>query len=302
MSDNTKRPNPPLGARSDRSRSPLAFLAAALFTLAVGAFGLSLLGGSGPRFPTWKALQGASPARPIDVSVSGHLGDHLFDFTTKGITFLFVIMCGVILWAATKHGPAHKAVYDHGDTSKALVLTSVVTLGILFVLDGTLLYGSFVDLGEAFYNFPKASDNPLTIEVQAQQWAWNFRYPGPDGKFNTADDIVTLNDMHMPVGRPVLLRLTSKDVIHSFYVPNFRTKIDAFPGTQSRLWFQATQPGEFEIGCAQHCGANHFKMRSQLTVDTPDRYNDWERMQVAENQRRYDPNDVEAHWGWDWEY
>jgi cytochrome c oxidase subunit II len=302
MSDTTKRPPPPQGALPDRSRSPLAFLAAALFTLVVGTFGLSLIGGSSARFPTWKAFEGAAPARPIDVSLSGHLGDHLFDFTTKGITFLFVIMCAIIFWAATKHGPQHKAVYDHGDSGKALILTAVVTLGILFILDGTLLYGSFVDLSEAFYNFPKESDHPLTIEVQAQQWAWNFRYPGPDGKFNTADDIVTVNDMHIPVGRPILLRLTSKDVIHSFYVPNFRTKVDAFPGAQSRLWFQAVQPGSFEIGCAQHCGANHFKMRSPLTVDTPERYADWERLQVAENQRRYDPNDVEAHWGWDWEY
>jgi cytochrome c oxidase subunit 2 len=302
MSDPPKRPTPPLGALPDRSRSPLAFVAAALFTLAVGVFGLSLIGGSSPRFPTWRALQDAAPGRPIDISVSGHLGDSLFDFTTKGITFLFVVMCGIIFWAATRHGPNHKAVYDHGSSPKALLLTAFVTLGILFFLDGVLLYNSFVDLSGAFYNFPKEADHPLTIEVQAQQWAWNFRYPGPDGKFNTSDDVVTTNDMHMPVGRPILLRLTSKDVIHSFYLPNFRTKVDAFPGAQSRLWFQAKQPGLFEIGCAQHCGANHFKMRGQLTVDTPEKYADWERGQVAENQRRYDPNDVEAHWGWDWEY
>jgi len=134
------------------------------------------------------------------------------------------VMCGIIFWAATKHGPEHKAVYDHGSSGKALVLTAAVTLAILFILDGTLLYGSFVDLGEAFYNFPKESEHPVIIEVLAQQWAWNIRYPGPDGKFNTADDVVTLNEMHIPVGRPVLLRITSKDVIHSFYLPNFRLK------------------------------------------------------------------------------
>jgi cytochrome c oxidase subunit 2 len=302
MSDNPKRPTPPLGAQSDRSRSPLPFAAAALLTLAVGSFGLSLIGGSSPRYPSLKQIAGASPARPIDVSLSGHLGDHLFDFTTKGIGFLFIVMCGIIFWAATRHGPQHKAEYDHGSSPRALALTAFVTLGILFVLDGTLLYGSFVDLSEAFYNYPKESDHPIIVEVYAQQWAWNFRYPGPDGKFNTQDDIVTLNDLHIPVGRPVFLRITSKDVIHSFYVPNFRTKTDAFPGAQSRLWFQATQPGEFEIGCAQHCGANHFKMEGHLTVDPPDKFEDWQRLQVAENQRRYDPNDAEAHWGWDWEY
>ena len=206
------------------------------------------------------------------------------------------------MWAVVKHGPQHRAVYDHGASGKAILLTAAVTLSILFVLDGTLLYNSFVDLADDFYKYPTAAENPVTIEVYGQQWAWNFRYAGPDGKFNTPDDIVTLNEMHVPVGRPVLLRMTSKDVIHSFYLPNFRTKQDVFPGAQSRLWFQAKQVGEFDIGCAQHCGANHFKMRGELTVETPEKFADWERVQVAENQRRYDPNDAEAHWGWDWEY
>ena len=102
--------------------------------------------------------------------------------------------------------------------------------------------------------------------------------------------------------KPVLLRMQSKDVIHSFYLPNFRTKQDTFPGAITRLWFQAKQPGVFDIGCAQHCGANHYKMRGQLTVDTADRYADWEKGEVAAGMRRFDPGDVEAHWGWDWEY
>jgi cytochrome c oxidase subunit 2 len=301
MSD-IKKPGPPPGARSDRAGSPLPTLLAAASTLAVAILGFALLNGSRSRFPSWHALGGSAPERPVDVSINGHLGDSLFDFTTKGISFLFIVMVGIIVWAMVKHGPDHKAVYDHGRGGRALVLTAVVTLAILFVLDGTLLYNSFVDLGEAFYNFPTEADHPLLIEVQAQQWAWNFRYPGPDGKFNTPDDIVTLNEMHIPVGRPVLLRMISKDVIHSFYLPNFRQKQDVFPGTTSRMWFQAKQPGVFDIGCAQHCGANHFKMRGEITIETPDKYTDWERVQVAENQRRYDSNDVEAHWGWDWEY
>ncbi len=293
---------PPPGARSERAGSPLPTLFAAGGALAVAILGFALLNGSRPRSPSWHAFEAAAPGRPIDVSTNGHLGDSLFDFTTKGISFLFIVMVGIIIWAMVKHGPDHKAVYDHGRGGRAFILTAVVTLGILFVLDGTLLYNSFVDLGTEFYKFPTESEHPVIIEVQAQQWAWNFRYAGPDGKFNTPDDIVTLNEMHIPVGRPVFLRMTSKDVIHSFYLPNFRTKQDVFPGTTSRLWFQAKQPGVFDIACAQHCGANHFKMRGEITIETPDKYADWERIQVAENQRRYDPNDVEAHWGWDWEY
>src|SRR5581483_7940233 len=101
----------------------------------------------------------------------------------------------------------------------------------------------------------------VRIEVNAHQWAWDVRYTGPDGKFNTADDVTSLNEITVPVDAPVILELASTDVVHSLYIPNLRIKQDVVPGTLTKAWFQATETGQFEIGCAQHCGTHHYKMR-----------------------------------------
>lgn len=242
-------------------------------------------------------------SRPIDASIDGHRSDWLFNFTTVAISILFVIMVGIILWASVIHRdrPGRKAQYEHGIGRKHLMFTAIVSSIIFFGIDGTLLAGSFVDLTEAFWKFPTKAENPVEIEVLGQQWAWNIRYAGPDGKFNTADDVITLNDMHVPIDRPVYLKIRSKDVIHSFYLPNFRQKIDAFPGSTSQLWFQATMPGLFEIGCAQHCGVSHYKMHGLIRVESKNDYDAWLKQASADSQRRYDETDPTAHWGWDWE-
>ncbi len=241
--------------------------------------------------------------RPVDVSLDGHLSDWLFNVTTVSITILFLIMVGILLWACLMHSESRnqKAHYEHGIGTNHLVLTAVISSIIFFGVDGTLLVNSFKDLRSGFWHFPTAAEHPIEIEVVAQQWAWNIRYPGPDGIFNTADDVVTLNEMHIPVGKPVMLKFHSKDVIHSFYLPNFRTKTDAFPGATSQLWFQATQTGNFEIGCAQHCGVNHYKMRGFLTISSEKDYNQWLATSSSDSKRRFDEADADAHWGWDWE-
>ena len=84
-----------------------------------------------------------------------------------------------------------------------------------------------------------------------QQFVWNFRYPGLDGEFNTDDDIIPAqNQMHIPVNTPIVIQIAPWDVIHSFYLPNFRIKIDAIPGMTNTMWFQAVKVGNYEIACA----------------------------------------------------
>ena len=83
----------------------------------------------------------------------------------------------------------------------------------------------------------------LQVQVTGEQFAWNFRYAGPDGKFGTPDDILTLNQLHFPVGKAVVATLTSKDVIHSFFLPEFRVKQDLVPGMKTRIWFEANRVG-----------------------------------------------------------
>jgi cytochrome c oxidase subunit 2 len=158
------------------------------------------------------------------------------------------------------------------------------------------------DLGQAFWDFDyaEAQKDAVRIEVDAHQWAWQARYAGPDGKFNTADDIVTLNDIRVPVNSPVIVELSSMDVIHSFYLPNLRVKQDAMPGQINRMWFRAKETGEFDIGCAQHCGLNHYKMKGLLTILPRKDFDLWAAEASANTARAFDPQDTLAHWGWDW--
>jgi cytochrome c oxidase subunit II len=239
--------------------------------------------------------------RPLDASLDGFRSDTLFYVTTVMVAILFVLMCGILLWAVVMHRQGrHRAHYDHGAGSRPLLFTALVTALIAIGVDGTLLYDSYLELDRALWRFPAPSEHPLEIEIYAQQWSWNVRYAGPDGLFGTPDDVVGLDELHVPLGRPVIVKMKSKDVIHSFYLPNFRVKQDILPGTITRLWFQAKQTGRFELGCAQHCGVSHYRMRGWLTVDSPADFADWMRAAADAAARRYDATDSEAHWGWPW--
>jgi cytochrome c oxidase subunit 2 len=239
---------------------------------------------------------------PRDVSEYGHHIDWLIEVTMVFVTILFVIMVIWMLWACFQHNEKHEAEYDHGASKHSIKTAFVLSAVIFFVVDGNLFYNSTTDTFRLFWNHEGVENNPqaVKIEINAHQWAWDARYAGPDGKFNTNDDIITLNDIRVPVGVPVMLQLVSPDVIHSFYLPNLRIKQDAMPGMTNRMWFQAKQTGEFEIGCAQHCGVNHYKMKGNLTVLSPEEFKVWAADQSAIAARGYDPKDVEAHWGWDW--
>jgi cytochrome c oxidase subunit 2 len=137
-----------------------------------------------------------------------------------------------------------------------------------------------------------APADAFVVEVTGQQFAWNVRYPGPDGIFGrtdaknvdpsalnfigidksdpaAADDLLVQNQLVIPEGRPVRVRLRSLDVIHSFFLPNFRVKQDAVPGMTTETWFVPQKSGSWEIACAEHCGLGHYRMRGQVTVVPP---------------------------------
>jgi cytochrome c oxidase subunit 2 len=122
----------------------------------------------------------------------------------------------------------------------------------------------------------------VQIEVTAEQFAWNIRYAGPDNQIGTADDVLTLNQLHFPVGQPVVVTLHSKDVIHSFFLPEFRVKQDAVPGLSTRIWFEGTRTGHWEISCAELCGLGHYRMKGFVTVETPEEFHKWLADQAAE--------------------
>jgi cytochrome c oxidase subunit 2 len=146
-------------------------------------------------------------------------------------------------------------------------------------------------------------EKSLRVRVVAEQFAWNVHYPGADGVFGKADpklmgaanplgldpddpagadDVATINQLQIPVDTPVIVELTSKDVIHSFALPVARVKQDAIPGQAATLWFEAVKTGEFEIACAQLCGLGHYRMRGFFTVLEKDQYDAWMAEQVAQ--------------------
>ena len=239
---------------------------------------------------------------PRDVSLDGHRIDWLIQVTMFFVTVLFVIMCIWMVWAVVKHNEKHTAEYDHGSSAKQVKFAATLSALIFFVVDGNLWVNSTIDVNGTFWNFAAVDKNPrvLRVEVNAHQWAWDFRYAGKDGKFNTDDDILSLNHLRVPVNTPVLLQLAAADVIHSFYLPNLRVKQDAMPGIINRLWFQSKETGQFDIGCAQHCGTNHYKMKGMLDVMSEDEFAKWSNEASLGGKRGFDPNDKNSHWGWDW--
>ncbi len=169
---------------------------------------------------------------------------------------------------------------------------------VVAIIEGVLLLGFAVPLwAGAVDSFPTAADHPTTLKVIAQQFAWNVFYPGADGEFGrrdislvTADnpwgldkadpkgkdDFSTLNEIHVPVNVPVIITLTSKDVIHSFKVIAMRVTQDAIPGLRIPLHFIPTQVGVYQINCAQLCGNGHSSMSNgRLYVDTQEDYDKW---------------------------
>jgi len=150
--------------------------------------------------------------------------------------------------------------------------------------------------------FP-AEDEAVVVRVVAEQFAWNMHYAGPDGQFgrtdiklvsadnplgldredaNAKDDVATINQLNLPVDRPILVHLSSKDVIHSLGLYEMRVKQDAIPGMDIPVWFIPNRTGEYEIACSQLCGLGHFRMRAFVTVQSADEYRQWMDTQQAE--------------------
>jgi cytochrome c oxidase subunit 2 len=224
-----------------------------------------------------------TPTLPHDASLNGHHVDALLGYLTISTGIVFAVMATVLVVAVIFHrGPRRQARYTHGNSPRARAITTAAALVVLFGIDAVAVVRTSDQLRAVFWRYPDRDPRALRVEVTAQQWAWTFRYPGADARFNTADDIVTLNELRVPVDRAVYLQLTSKDVVHSFYLPNFRNKIDAIPGAVTRLWFQPRERGVFEIACAQHCGAWHYKMRGELAVLTEDDFARWSARAAAD--------------------
>ena len=197
--------------------------------------------------------------------------DQLFWAILAITGFFFFLVQGCLLLFVLKYRArsGQKAAYIHGNNLVEIIWTVIPALILL-----ALTLGSQKVWAEIRY--PKyAPPASLQVEILAEQFAWNIRYPGPDGQFDTADDITTINQLHLPVGTPVQVNIRSKDVIHSFFVPEFRVKQDAVPGLPTRVWVEATRPGQFEIRCAELCGLGHYRMKGFVTTEPIADFQKW---------------------------
>ena len=257
--------------------------------------------------PAWALLDPAAdgPDRwgpHPSASMDGWRVDKLFWIITAlvGVSFLIVLLMLLVTVLRDRARPGVRARYDHGSSLHDKRFTATVSVAVFLLLDASVLWITMHDLRDAVWKIPNDDPQAVRVEVLGQQWAWNFRLAGVDNEFGTADDIVTINHLHVPQGRPVIVHGTSKDVIHSFFVPDMRIKRDLNPGALNATWFQAETAGDYEILCAELCGFAHYQMHGTLTVVPAGSWDAWQAEASKIAQSTYDETDTEARWAWDW--
>jgi cytochrome c oxidase subunit 2 len=210
---------------------------------------------------------------PENVSTYGDEIDWLFNliYAITGVTAILVFVALLAFLIIYRDRPGRRARYTHGSTPLEIVWTVVPTL-ILVIL-------TFLSVPAWSRIKMQLPPSQLAIQVTAKQFNWQIAYPGPDGKFGTEDDKTFLDEMHVPINKVVHIHLRSQDVIHSFFVPQFRMKQDAVPGREIKQWFEVTKPGKYELPCAELCGFGHSGMRGWIYAHTPEEYAKW----AAEN-------------------
>src|SRR2546425_1662860 len=236
---------------------------------------------------------------PVLASVHGGSIDSLFGTVLVVSGIVFIIVQGMLGFFVARYGQSgnERASYWHDNPkAEAILLISTAVILTILVFMGQRVWASIY--------FVDAPADALVIQVTGEQFFWNFHYPGPDGAFGRTDpklitsannigldrsdppakdDIVSVGEMHVLAGRPVKVRIRSKDVIHSFFLPNLRVKQDAVPGMGIEIWFVPNKAGAYEIACAELGGIAHYRMKGALTIDaSKGDVDNWDREQLAQ--------------------
>ena len=199
--------------------------------------------------------------------------DRLFDVITLLVGIPFLVACyllfSFILRFKKKSGK--KAMYITGTEHQYIkwihwAHIPILTFDVIIVV---MAVNVWYDVKQ---NLPEAN---ATVRVIAQQWAWTFVHPGPDNVLDTADDITTINELHVAVNTLYHYKLEAKDVLHNFSVPVFRLKQDAIPGRVITGWFEPTITGEYDIQCAEICGIGHGLMPARIFIASTEQHAAW---------------------------
>ena len=241
---------------------------------------------------------------PPSISEHGPAYDQQFliTITVVGLSFVLAqVGLGYMVWRYRDTGRGERALYSHGSNKLEMTWTGLTAL----------IFISLAVLGQrvwASLHFQPPPPGTAQIEVVAQQFQWNFHYPGADKKFGRTDpklisdadlnfvgldqsdpaanDDAVVATLAVPLNRPIQLLLRSKDVTHSFWVPPLRFKQDLVPGMTIPVHFTANKPGKYELACAELCGQFHFKMKSYMLVIPGDEYDQLVSLPQAQFQVR----------------
>jgi cytochrome c oxidase subunit 2 len=250
---------------------------------------------------------------PALAAVHGQQIDNLIGWTHIFMLILFVGWGAFMAYVLVRFRKSRNPVANYSGVKSHA--SSYLEGGVL-VVELVLLFAFSIPLWAARVDHVPSETEALVVHVTGEQFAWNVRYAGPDGKFgktdiklidlqvnplgvdrndpDAKDDVTTLNQLYLPVNRPVIVKLRSKDVIHSFGVPEFRVKQDAIPGLTIPIWFipnittaemrarKAKPEFQYEIACAQLCGLGHYRMRGFVTVLSAEEFQKWMDERVAE--------------------
>jgi cytochrome c oxidase subunit 2 len=199
--------------------------------------------------------------------------DFVFDLIFWIVAFWFLLAEGVFFYLILRFRkkPGVPGQYITGELKSEKKWISWPHMAVL-VFDAIILVFALRVWYTVKQDLPPAQE---TVRVVAQQWAWSFVHPGPDGQLDTADDIKTVDELHVKVGTLYHFKLESRDVLHSFSVPVFRLKQDVIPGRVITGWFQATKTGTFDIQCAEICGIGHALMPGRIVIETPEQHAAW---------------------------
>ena len=202
----------------------------------------------------------AGALRPPQASTLARDVDSLYGFLIGVSVFFSLLIAGLIIGFVVRYRrrSAHAiGVPQHGSVPLEIAWSAIPLAIALF---------SFFWGARVFFHISRPPANAVEYYAVGKQWMWKFQHPEGAREINT---------LHVPAGTPIKLTMTSQDVIHSFYVPAFRVKMDVLPGRYTTAWFQATRPGTYHLFCAEYCGTEHARMGGWVVVMEPHAYAEW---------------------------
>jgi cytochrome c oxidase subunit 2 len=201
-----------------------------------------------------------TPLFPVGASTMASRVDMLYFFVLAISAFFSLLIAGLVVYYAVKYR-------RRSPNSVGVPVAGGMVLEIgWIVIPALITVVMFVWGASVFFAMSAPPEETLDIYVVGKQWMWKFQH---------LDGQREINELHVPVGRPVKLIMTSEDVIHDVFVPAFRVKADVLPGRYTNLWFQATRPGRYHLFCAEYCGTRHYGMTGEVIVMGPTEYETW---------------------------